>query len=122
MLYGAVRQRGIQCHRAAGEIGGIEPAEYDRRVSNRGLFATPSIARRTRLGAGGVWADAQPTGAVDPGDRPTTSADCVDVDHRHSHRESGDTALCTNDRLAALHQSNVARRAADIDGDQVAVP
>ena len=116
------RQRRIQRHRSASEICRIEPAKHDRCIGHRGFLAAASIAGRTRFGSCGMRTDAQAACAVEPGDGPAARANRVHIDHRHAHRKSRDGALRANHRLAAFHQRDVARCAADIDGDQVAIP
>jgi len=65
--------------------------------------------------------DAQTARSIEPCDRTTAGADRVHIHHRDTHREACDVALCANDWLTAFHQCDVARCAADIDGDDLAI-
>ena len=116
-----VRERRIERHRAAGEVCRIEPAEHDRCIGHRGFLAAAAVAGGAWLRAGGMRADAQAAGAIEPGDGAAAGADRIHIDHRHAHRKAGDAALRADHRFAAFHQRDVARCAADIDGDQVAI-
>ena len=121
-LDGSARQRRIERHGTAGEIGGIEPAKHDRCVGDGGFLAATPVAGGAWLGARRMRADTQPAGAIEPGDGAAAGADRIHIDHRHAHRIPGDVALRADHRFAAFHQRDVAGGAADIDGDEVAAP
>ena len=114
-------QRRIERDGAAGEIRRIEPAEHHRCIGHRRFLAAAPVARGPWLGTRGMRADAQTARAIEPCDGTAAGADRIHIDHRHAHRKSGNVALRADHRFAAFDQRDVARCAADIDGDQVAI-
>ena len=111
----------VEQNRAAGEVGGIEPAEYDGCIGDRGFLSAAAVAGWPGLGTGGMRTDAQTAGAIEPCDRTTAGANRVHIHHRDTHWKACDAALRANDRLAAFHQRDVTGCAADIDGDELAI-
>ena len=117
---GAPRGSGVEPHRAAEKIFGIEPAEHEIGVGHGRLGAAPAIGGRARVGAGAARADAKGAAAVDIGDRAAAGADRVDVDHRRQHRIAADPGVAGG-RLGKTpvdDDADIGRGAADIEGDQ----
>ena len=105
--------------RAAEERAGPDGADHDMRVGRRGLGAALAVAGRPGIGAGALRADAQHAAIVDPGDRAAAGADRDDVEHRRADRQAVDLAFRGERRPSVLHQADVGRGAAHVEGDQV---
>src|SRR5205807_520874 len=80
-----------------------------------------AVARRARVGAGGMRPDAQRAAAIAPGDRAAAGADGVDVERGQRERPSGDGALGGLGDDAAVDQADVARRPAHVEAEHVAL-
>ena len=112
-------ERRVELHGAADKVAGIKQPEHDRGIGDCRLAAAKAVASGTGIGAGRLWSDAQAATAVDPGERSATSAECGDIEHRYAHLIAGDLRLRFHEDAALVDQRYVARRAADVDGDEI---
>ncbi len=104
---------------ASGESG-VEPAQQQVGVGDRGLLAAAPVARRPRVGARRARAHAQGAARVAPGDRAAAGADRVHVDHRQRERAAAHLAPVPDRRRAAADQRHVAGGAAHVEPHRVA--
>ncbi len=88
-------------------------------VGDGGLAAAFAVAGRPRIGAGALRADPQHAAVVDPGDRAAARADRDDVEDGRADRQPVDLAFRGERRLSVLHQADVGRGAAHVEGDEV---
>ena len=88
-------------------------------VGRGGLGAALAVAGRAGIGAGALRADAQHAAVVDPGDRAAARADRDDVEHRRADRQAVDLAFRGERGPSVLHQADVGRGAAHVEGDEV---
>ena len=79
---------GLQPDPAAGEALGIDLAERQIGIRDRGLLAAAAVAGRARHGACAVRADRDPAHRVDPRDRAAARADLDHLDRRNPHRQA----------------------------------
>ena len=105
--------------RAAQERAGPDGADDDMGVGGGGLGAALAVAGRPGIGAGALRADAQHAAVIDPDDRAAAGADRHDVEHGRADRQAVDLALRGQRRPAVLHQADVGRGAAHVEGDEV---
>jgi hypothetical protein len=105
---------------AAQEIVGRKIAEQQIAVGDRRRLAAAAITGRTRRRAGTLWADFEHAKAVDLGDGAAAGAHRIDVHHRHGEIAAFDLAAAGKHSFAVLDQRHVARRAAHVEGDEVA--
>ena len=68
---------------------GVEEAEREVGVGDRGLGAAAAVAGRTGVGARRLGADLEQAELVDAGEAAAAGADLDEVDRRHRHREAG---------------------------------
>ena len=61
----------------------------EKSVGDRGLDAPASIASRAGPGAGALRTDAQRAALVDPSDRASARADCMNCQHRQPNEDGG---------------------------------
>ena len=101
---------------------GIETAEQHVGVGDRRLLAAARIANRPWVGACAARPNLQEAAIVDPRDAAAAGADRVDVDHRKAYRIARNLTLARDERCRFLDQADIGRGAADIEGDQIAVP
>ena len=123
LLDAAPRAFGVELHRAAEEIVGIEPAEHDVGVGDGRLGAATAIADRPRIGARALRPDFQRADIVEPGDRAAAGADLDHVDHRQHHRMAAGVAadvVAGRERgLALADEARLGGGAAHVEGDHV---
>src|SRR5262249_34330013 len=77
------------------------------------------VARRSRIGAGALWAHVEKTTLVHPRDAAAPGADGVYVEHRETHGKAVKIALPRDERLTVLDETDVGAGAADVEGDDV---
>ena len=106
-----------------GKAPGVEPAEEEVGVGNRGFGPAPAIADGARVGAGALRADFEEAGGVDARDGAAAGADGAHVDHGHVDRHGVlDLDLVRDGRFGAAHQRHVGRGAAHVVGQQIGHP
>ena len=101
------------------EVPRLDLAHADIGVGHRQRPAA-AIARRARIGAGGVRADAEPC-AVEMQDRAAARRHRVDRHHRRAHAHAGDRGL-EGALEAAGVQRDIGRRAAHVEADDLVEP
>ena len=111
----------VERHATAEEALGVDVAEHDERVGERGLRPAPAVARGTRVGARRPRADPDRTHRVHPRERAAAGADGVDVDHRQRSPVPEQRPAGPAQRLAARDERDVERRAAEVAGDHVGI-
>ncbi len=119
LLDGSTRQRRIETHGAADEVVGVEQPEHDRGIRDGRLGSPAPVAGRSRIGARRLGADPEAAAGVDPRDRAAAGAERRHVEHRHANLVAGDVRLGPHQHTAAIDQGDIARGAADVDGDEV---
>ena len=82
----------IQWEVSTQKSSGLQAAEEQIGVGDGGLRAA-AVADGAGIGAGRFGADAQGSGGVEAGERTSTGADGVDVEHGHADREAGDLGV-----------------------------
>jgi hypothetical protein len=116
-----------------GDRAGGHVAEDDVCVGDRWLDAAAPVAGRARVGARAARPDLEAASRIDPGDAAASRADLGDVDRRDSqqltgaadqaasggHRAADLVLAATRDR-AVLDQRRLGRRAAHVEGEQIA--
>ena len=100
---------------------GAEAAQDELRVRGGRQRAAPPVARRPRVGTGGLGADAEHAALVDVRDRAAPGADRVDVDHRHHRLVVADLRIeqVAHSQLTAGGDADVGGGAADVERDHV---
>ena len=99
-----------------------QQAEDEVGVGHGRLGAAAPVAGGPRVGARRAGADAKRSSRVAPGDRAAAGADRVDVDHRQLDHAPADLARVGPPHAAVLDDADVARGAAHVEPDRVAVP
>ena len=124
----ALRRVAIQRHAAAEEEAGIVIAQQQIGVGHRRFRAAARVARRPRIGARRMRADAQQSHLVDRGDRAAAGADLDHVDDRRLDRQAGAFLEAVHARrlhhrcdlgAAVLDQAGLRRGAAHVERDHV---
>ena len=115
-LRGARRRAVMRPPRKA--VGRIVPITICASVI-AGSVPPRAVAGGAGIGAGALRADPQHAAVVDPGDRAAARADRDDVEHRRADRQAVDLAFRGERGAAVLHQADVGRGAAHVEGDQV---
>ena len=96
--------------------------EQQVRVRHRRQLAAAPVARRPRLGARTLRADAERAAGVAPDDRAAAGADRVHVERRQPDRKAADEPLARARRLAADDRADVRRGAAHVERERVLDP
>ena len=121
-LHGRARRVGVQGDLAAGERG-REVAEHHVGVGDGRLGPPGGVRRRAGRRAGRLRADPQGLGERrDVRDGTAAGTDGADVDRRRPDLEVADRGLPADARGQVLDQRDVRRRAAHVEGEEVAVP
>ena len=103
---------------AAEEVVGVEAAEHDVGVGERGLLAAAAVAGGARIGAGALRPDLQEPAGVDPADRAAAGADRLRAHGRDGDRQAElDLVLRREQRGAVDEQADVAARPAHVEHD-----
>ena len=96
---------------------GLQAAEEQIGVGDRGQRAA-AVADGAGIGAGGLGAHAHGSGGVEAGERTSSGADGVDVEHGHPDRETGDFGL-TAGLGFAVDECDVGGSASHVEGDDL---
>ena len=120
-LEGAARGLAVERHATPQEGAGADGTDHDVGIGRGGLDAAFAVAGRAGIGTGALRADAQHAAVVDPGDRAAARTDRDDVEHRRADRQSVNLAFRGQRRPAVLHQADVGRGAAHVEGDEILV-
>ena len=116
-----LRAGGVEARAAAEEIGGIEQAQHDVGVGDRGRGAAQAIARGPGDGARALGTDVEDATLVDMSDGAAPRAERVDVDGGQGDLARPHRLVARQLRLAALKQRDVRGGAAHVEGDEVPV-
>ena len=100
---------------------GCEPAEQQVGVGDGGLGAAAPVAGGAGVGAGRARADPQRPARVSPADRAAAGTDRVNVDHRQLDDAAADPPRVGPPHLPVLDHADVARGAAHVEAEGVAV-
>ena len=111
-----------ECLAAAQESGLGDDPEHQVGVGVGRLGATRAVAGGARHGLGAPRADLEVAAGVDPGDRAATGADGVHLEGGHVDRVVVDDRAAGTHRLPLDDEADQERGAADVGGDDVAVP
>src|SRR5581483_6860865 len=110
------RRGGVEAHRAAEEVVGVEVAESEGGVGDRRPDAAASVAGGARVRAGALRADVEQAALVHPADRAAAGADRLDVHRRepgHVPEERlAEPGLARPGDAAAADERDVVARAA----------
>src|SRR5947209_10928486 len=77
-----------------------------------------AVTDRARIGSSGFGTDAQGSAGIDAGQRPSACADGVNVEHRHTNRQSGYISFRSNEE-ATFEQRYISRCPAHVEGNDV---
>ena len=122
------RRVDVERHLAAEEEVGVEVAEHEVGVGDRGLRPAAAVTGRAGVGARGLRAAGEQPERVDVGERPAADADLDHVDRRRLDREAAAAReavgargleLVRDQRAAVLDQAQLGRRAAHVERHQV---
>ncbi|GAA3308196.1 hypothetical protein GCM10020219_008840 [Nonomuraea dietziae] len=115
---GLARRVGVEPHEAAGEPGGVDPAEDDVGVGHGGPGAAPAVTGRSRYRPRRLGADAQ-RARLGVGDGAAARADGVEVDDGHQDGKALDAGLGADVGPPADDEGDVEGGAAHVDADGV---
>ncbi len=101
---------------------GVEVAEDQVGVADRGLGAAEAVARRPGDGAGAPRPDLEPTGLVDPRDGAAAGADGLDGDRGQPHGVVAERPLARRLRHAVGDETDVGGGAAHVEGERARDP
>ena len=105
----------IESERASQKFVGLQASEQQVGIGHRRLKSA-SIADRAGIGARRFWADAQRASGIEVCQRASAGANGVDIEHGHTHRQTGDLGFVARLRLA-VHQRDIGRGASHIEGE-----
>ena len=115
------REVGSQLQVAAEEGAGVEPAEHEIRVRDRGGRPPSPVTRGAGHCTRARRADGEASTVIDVRDRRSPCADRLEVDHRCGDREAVlDLVLAAIADLAPADESDVRARSAHVEADDIA--
>ena len=112
---------GVDVEPAEVAEGGVDrdAAEDEVGVGDGRPPPAPSVAGRSRVGAGALRSHDEGAARVDGGDRTPAGADGVDVEGGQAHREAGRHPARRRLGHASLDEADVGARPAHVEGDGV---
>ena len=107
----------IESKVSAEKARGLQTTEEKIGIGHSGLRA-PTVTDRAGIGSSGFGADAEDSGSVEAGERASTGADGMDVEHGNADGEASDLGVVRGFDFT-FDERDIGRRASHVESDDV---